>query len=67
MCLKPENVQQGSRALRSTKEVFDKIFSSRDERNLQDDESSAERAFVWGDKATLASTVGMVVRVLLGL
>jgi hypothetical protein len=67
VCLKPENVQQGSWAPRSTKEVFDKSFCSRDERDLQDDESSAERAFVGGDKATLALTVGMVVRVLLGL
>ena len=61
VCLKPENVQEGSRAPRTAKEVLDENYGP------QDDESSAERAFGQGGKAALASVAGIVVGVWLGL
>jgi hypothetical protein len=68
VCLKPENVQEGSRALRTAKEVLDENYGVQDdEPSSEDDESSAERAFRWGGKAALASVVGMVVGFWLGL
>ena len=61
VCLKPENVQEGSRAPRTAKEVLDANFGP------EDDESSADRGFRWSGKAALASVVGIVVGVWLGL
>jgi hypothetical protein len=61
VCLKPENVQEGSRAPRTAKEVLDENYGP------QDNESGAERASGRGGKAALASAAGIVVGVWLGL
>ncbi|KAG9192055.1 hypothetical protein G6011_10789 [Alternaria panax] len=61
VCLKPENVQEGSRTPRTVKQVLD------DNYGLQDDESSAERAFGRGSKAAIASLAGTAVGIWLGL
>jgi hypothetical protein len=66
VCLKPENVQDGSRAPRSAKEVLDELYSSQDD-DGDDDKSSAERAFGWGGNDALTWAVSMVVGVWLAL
>ncbi|KAI4655618.1 hypothetical protein J4E93_000332 [Alternaria ventricosa] len=67
VCLKPGNVQDGSRAPRSVKEVLDEKYGSQDGEDSQDDESSAERAFGRSGRAVFASMVGTIVGVWLGL
>ncbi|RYN84597.1 hypothetical protein AA0117_g811 [Alternaria alternata] len=55
VCLKPENIQEGSRAPRSVKEVLDEYYGP------HDDESGAERVLGRGGEAVLAlaSSIGV--------
>jgi len=55
VCLKPENIQEGSRAPRSVKEVLDEHYGP------HDDESGAERVLGRGGEAVLAlaSSIGV--------
>jgi hypothetical protein len=67
VCLKPENVQDGSRAPRSAKEMLDDLYGSQDDDDDEEEESSAKRAFGWDGSYALTWAVGMVVGVWLAL